>query len=317
MRSILIDILPEAGHVRITYRLSTLLNEKGHEVYYTDSSDSVFTSGLIREGIGRIIYPTDFRWFTPDMVVLDSQLYDKAWFYKQCNIRFVYAATQVLGNLRENIDAPVIYLPPMGYAVQASSNRMSNLMELISQWKADPSQVVIVGLLEEEPYTRSLQHFYEIIRQQCAVNTKYQLLLLTNSHKTVEQFFPLPDNVILYRLLDLPALLPYCDVALTTGRLNTLIECIHAHLPAITYPVDGDETLRSYAEEYTRLGLGVCGELHQITPYTFDQQIAEVMNNKTQMQERSRQLWGVFETENEKLEQVADRLISMIDDGYR
>lgn len=55
MFEFLFDIKPDAGNVCPTTRLAYLISERGNKVYYTDTSDSVFTTGLLRKGIGRII----------------------------------------------------------------------------------------------------------------------------------------------------------------------------------------------------------------------------------------------------------------------
>ena len=83
MFEFLFDIKPDAGNVCPTTRLAYLISERGNKVYYTDTSDSVFTTGLLRKGIGRIIYPHDFRWFTPHLALLDYQLQDKQQVYNE------------------------------------------------------------------------------------------------------------------------------------------------------------------------------------------------------------------------------------------
>lgn len=48
MFEFLFDIKPDAGNVCPTTRLACLISERGNKVYYTDTSDSVFTTGLLR-----------------------------------------------------------------------------------------------------------------------------------------------------------------------------------------------------------------------------------------------------------------------------
>lgn len=45
MFEFLFDIKPDAGNVCPTTRLACLISERGNKVYYTDTSDSVFTTG--------------------------------------------------------------------------------------------------------------------------------------------------------------------------------------------------------------------------------------------------------------------------------
>ena len=49
MFEFLFDIKPDAGNVCPTTRLAYLISERGNKVYYTDTSDSVFTTGLSAE----------------------------------------------------------------------------------------------------------------------------------------------------------------------------------------------------------------------------------------------------------------------------
>ncbi len=92
MFEFLFDIKPDAGNVCPTTRLAYLISERGNKVYYTDTSDSVFTTGLLRKGIGRIIYPHDFRWFTPHLALLDYQLQDKQQVYNEYDINYLFIA---------------------------------------------------------------------------------------------------------------------------------------------------------------------------------------------------------------------------------
>ena len=94
MFEFLFDIKPDAGNVCPTTRLAYLISERGNKVYYTDTSDSVFTTGLLRKGIGRIIYPHDFRWFTPHLALLDYQLQDKQQVYNEYDINYLFSHKQ-------------------------------------------------------------------------------------------------------------------------------------------------------------------------------------------------------------------------------
>lgn len=114
MFEFLFDIKPDAGNVCPTTRLAYLISERGNKVYYTDTSDSVFTTGLLRKGIGRIIYPHDFRWFTPHLALLDYQLQDKQQVYNEYDINYLFIA---INKTDRKIDLmpemPVVTLPPI------------------------------------------------------------------------------------------------------------------------------------------------------------------------------------------------------------
>lgn len=52
MVNILLQIKSEKGNLRPTTRLTCLISERGNKVYYTDTSDSIFTSDLLKKGTG-------------------------------------------------------------------------------------------------------------------------------------------------------------------------------------------------------------------------------------------------------------------------
>ncbi len=311
MYTFLFDILPETGHIRITLQLAILLNEQGNEVYYTHSSDSAFTSGLIEKGIGRVLYPDDLRWFTPDLVLLDYHLQAKAAFYHKRRIRLVYLTTSQLGETASQ-EVPVIGLPPSAYSLPLTSPRVKHLLERVPGLKDDPSHVLIVGLLEEGEPGRHTQKFYEVVKNCCITNSRYQFILLTHDAEMVKNLFPVPENMAIYRLLDLPVLLPLCDVALTTGNLNTLIESIYAGLPMVTYPSSARTEHRSNAIKYVNAGLGIYADMRETTPQRLEQQIGEILSNKKRFRKNLQQTQRLFDRENKKLEQVADRLLALI-----
>lgn len=313
----LFDILPDVGHIRFTLRLAYMLHERGHEVYYTNTSDSAFTSELIRKGIGRVVYPDDLRWFAPDLVLLDYQLRYKALVYEKSKLRYIYVTMQLLSDCAVQDDAiPVLHLPPTDQSLIVSSFRHETLSGMLALLKQQRQQVIIVGLMEEASDDDTWRHFYEVIKSSCMDNPEYHVLLLTDSQEAVGRLFPLPDNVTIYRLLDLPAVLPLCDVALTTGGLNTLIECIHAHLPSLVYSTNETAEHRQ-SQQYVKQGLGLCAEVCRITPKIFGQQIEEVLRQKELIEERTKQVGEWFEIENKQLDRVVEQLENIIQQNKR
>lgn len=311
----LFDILPNPGHIRFTLDLAYLLHEVGYEVYYTDTSDSIFTSGLLRKRIGRVIYPGDFRWFTPDLVLLDYQLQTKAAFYRQEGVTFIFVSIQLLGcNEPEGRCAiPIVYLPPSEHTVSPSSPRLGCLLNRLSVQKNESSRIVIASLLEEGADTPKLIPFYNVIKQSTALNTHFITLLLTNNKEVVRQLFPLPDNMYIYRLLDLPTLLPNCDVVLTTGHTDVLIDSIYAHLPTLAYPISSEAEHRRNVIQSVKWGISnYGGEIEQITPERFSQQIADIMHHREAMIEKNKQLCTYFEAGKQDLRKTVEYLIAFI-----
>lgn len=292
MFEILFDIKPDTGQVRITVLLAYLMSEQGNKVYYTHTSDSVFTAGLLKKGIGRVIYPDDFRWFKPDLVLLDVQLSERAEFYRKLKIDYVFVTIQKSDSRMENSSGtPMVCLPPAPHPMLSEMPRIDDFIEKITEIRQRyTQQTVIIGLMEEEGKT-DRELFYKAIKKNGIAASQYQFVILTHDGETEEKLFSLPANVTVYRMPNLQALLPLCDLALTAGGLNAWIECTFAQVPMI-----------NFSEEAIR----------KITPQNLNRQIKETLENKKHIIEQQKQLCNLYERENGKLDETADWLINRI-----
>lgn len=314
MYDFLFDILPDTGHVRVTLELAFLLHQKGHKVYYTNSSDSAFTSELIRKGIGRVYYPGDFHFFTPDMVLLDYALKERISFYRERNIAYMLVDMPLLNYSPEiKTGKPTIYLSPSAHSpVLPPGSRAGHLSDWLSTTKKDENNIIIIVLLEDEEPSPRLSEFYNAIKKSAITNTHYQIILLANDKESVGTLFPLPENMTIYRLMDLPSTLPFCDVALITGNLNTMIELIQFNVPAIVYPISEKIGHNYRAAQYAQHGFGIYGETKKITPEAFEQQIMQVIRQKEEIQEKLRRTKDAFKNDSLKLEWTIGQLIKSI-----
>lgn len=313
--SFLFDVLPDAGHVRVTLKLATMLYKKGHKVYYTNTSESVFSAGLFRQGIGEVICPGDLLFFTPDLVLLDYDLREKEKFYRDRQIKYLFVAAQMLNNVGSNrIEVPVFYLPPSGDEVIPLRKSGGETSAWAAKVKEDKGNVLIMILLEEEAQTQKLAGFYEVIKKSCLMNPQYKVLLLTNSEENATSLFQLPDNMKLCKQIgDLPEVLPLCDVALIASNLNAMIESIFANVPAVVYAELAEKKDEHCVKEYITHGLGVHGKVEGTTPEEFAKQIEQVLTEKDVIKERLVKARSLFERENPKLKRLMEKLVMMMD----
>lgn len=293
MFEFLFDIKPETGNVRSTIRLACLISERGNKVYYTDTSDSVFTSGLLKKGVGRVIYSNDFRWFTPDLALLDCQLQEKEQVYNQYGIDYLFITIHKTDSKIDfNTEMPVINLPPAPCKIAPQSSIHEDLIDKLTEIKENRARTVIIGLLEEKGSNMPhIETFYKTIKKSGNENPQYQFIILTNHGETETGAFSLPGNVAIYRLPDLHTLLPLCDMALTDGDMNYWIECTFAHVPMANFTP---------------------GEVKGITPRKLDRRIKDILNNRTHIIEQQKYLCDFFERENKRLDETADWLINRI-----
>ncbi|WP_288856789.1 hypothetical protein [uncultured Bacteroides sp.] len=292
MYSLLFDIRQETGRVRVTVRLACLISRKGNEVYYTDSSDSVFTSGLLKKGIGRVLYPDDLHWFVPDLTLLDLLLQERAALYRRHGIDYLFVTTQEEAQ-NGKLDAETLYLPPSPYTPLSKGAREADFIEKLEEIKERRAATVIISILEKgNGCTDNAEQAYQAIRRHSADHPDHQFVVLTNQGKADEKLFALPDNIAVYRPQDLQALLPLCDLALVADDWNIQTECVFAHVPALVL---------------------LPREIRRMTPHKLSRRIMDMLGNRECLVEQQKTLCSLYEQENQRLDEVADRLIQYID----
>lgn len=288
MYDLLFDIRQETGRIRITVRLAYMMGKKGCEVYYTDTSDSVFTSELLKKGIGRICYPDDLQWFAPDLTLLDLLLQERAAVYRQHGIECLLV-TALEKPPADNRSAGILYLPPSPYTPLSKGAREADFIEKLEEIKENRSATVIIGVLEKEDTPAShVEQIYKAIRRHSADHPEHQFVVLTNHGAAEEQLFVMPENIAVYRPQDLHSLLPLCDLALVTDDWNVQTECTFAHVPALVLPPR---------------------DIRRMTPHKLGSRIADMLGNRECLVQQQKELCRLYELENLRLDELADQLM--------
>ena len=292
MSNFLFDVHPDTLSARSTLRLASLLIVQGHHVFYTDTSDSIFTPDLLKMGVSRISCPADLRWFTPDLVLLDYQLRDKASVYVRHNIRYLYIGIRhqmEIPALEMKGQIPLLNLPPTRHQIPSLCVRRTDFIHRIEMIRQDRSQIIIIGILEEEKNLHSVEHLYKVIKQCCITHPHYHFILLSNRGKMAEQMYVQPTNISIYRPYDLQPLLPLCHLALVAGRSNAQVECCFQHKPAL-----------------------LISKEHPLTPHELEEEITRIIQNRPYLTNRQKALSEFFIYENSYLEQWANWLTNYI-----
>ena len=132
-----------------------------------------------------------------------------------------------------------------------------------------------------------LEDFYRVIKRSSIRNPRYQFILLTDI-PNVYQSSELPDNMELFRTLNLNTILPLCDLALTDSHSDAWLDCTFAQIPVLKYsPKD----------------------MINITPMKLEQQIEYALQNKTTLTQKAKELCDFFERKNREINKIADMLI--------
>lgn len=209
--------------------------------------------------------------------------------YRQLAIDYIFIAMQLPDqkNIQDK-DISILYLPPTPYLSSGSGPRLETLTKRLQDIKKDKERNIIVGLLGKgNKNSKILEDFYRVIKRSSIRNPRYQFILLTDI-PNVYQSSELPDNMELFRTLNLNTILPLCDLALTDSHSDAWLDCTFAQIPVLKYsPKD----------------------MINITPMKLEQQIEYALQNKTTLTQKAKELCDFFERKNREINKIADMLI--------
>lgn len=285
------DMAPRRYNLLMTWKLAQLLQQKGQEVYYIYYKDADFMLGLLKQRLNcGVIYPDDFCWLRPDLVLLDCLWVDHAPFYRERGIPYAYVAMQSPERTTDlNADIPVLFLSPAILPLPpAESGRATEQLRRQRNIRKGGTDTFIIGLLDAED--RNMQPAYQSIRQTALCHPDYHFILLTEKPQVAQDLFVLSANVEIHQQLHLEEVMKECSVALTSDHPDAWLECTFAGLPFI--PMSDKEVRR-------------------MTPWKLERQIVETLKHQDIYRKNERDMCRYFEEENHKLDAMADRLIAM------
>lgn len=358
MAVFLLDILNATGHVKPTLALAVALRKAGHEVFYTHTSRSIFSSYLEQEGIGKIQYPDGLRACFPDLVLLDQVLRDRADFYRYLRIPFIYVESALSGLIRQGVPpldsgfipkgtgwsdlicrllwllksrskvttsvgqlvlaaTPLDYPNPMNPHVKNAgpflnpienwhtSPRQANALYTYIKKSKEAGKVILYCTLGTyRGFGNSLQvcRFYRLIRGLCERHPEYEVVLsITHSIQSLG-LLPLPRNMRIFKWMNQTDLLPYTDLVISHGGMNTLTECVWASVPMLVYPLRFDEY--GNAARIVYHGLGDRGNMRCASVTSIHQKVQKILKNKEAIRKRLTNMRMSFETKNKDIEKI-------------
>ena len=288
------DMAPHRYNLLMTWKMAYALQQKGQYVYYIQHADADFTLALIKQHLNcSVIYPDDFEWLRPDLVLLDCLLVERASFYRERGIPYIFIAMQSPGRATDlDADIPVLCLPPVPLPwAGKSSDRSSGLIERMKEPLRQGKDSFIVSLLEKgNCVTEEQRKVYRCIRKVAARHPDYRFLLWVERSQVLSGLSVLPPNVEIHRQLQQDDVFPNCKVALTTDHPDAWLECTFSGLPFI--PMSDKEAKR-------------------MTPLKLEWKIAETLRNRDVYRNNEQEMCRYFEEENRKLDVMADRLIAL------
>lgn len=364
MAVFLFDMLNATGHVKPTLALAVALRKAGHEVFYTHTSRSIFSTYLEREGIGKIQYPDGLRDCFPDLVLLDQVLRDRASFYEYLRIPFIYVESALSGLKRQGVPPLDSGFIPKGTGGSDLICRLLWLLKSSSKVTTSVSQLVLAATPLDYPnpmdphvknagpflndventyvsprqahalYTHlnkskeagkvilyctlgtyrgfgsSLKvcRFYRQIRRLCERYPEYEgVLSITHPIQSLG-LLPLPRNMRIFKWMNQTDLLPYSDLVISHGGMNTLTECVWAGVPMLVYPLRFDEY--GNAARIVYHGLGDRGNMRCADAASLHRKIQKILNDKEAIGKRLVDMREAFARKNETINQTVHWLLS-------
>lgn len=363
MAVFLFDILNATGHVKPTLALAVALRKAGHEVFYTHTSRSIFSSYLKREGIDKIQYPDGLRDCYPDLVLLDQVLRERASFYEYLRIPFIYVESALSGLIRQGVPpldsgfipkrtgwsdlmcrllwllkprskvttpvsqlvlaaTPLDYPGPMDPQVKNAGpflNQIENrytsprqayaLYTYLNQCK-EAGKVILyctLGTYRGFGNSRQVCRFYRLIRRLCERHPEYEAVLsITHSIQSLG-LLPLPRNIRIFKWMNQTDLLPYADLVISHGGMNTLTECVWAGVPMLVYPLRFDEY--GNAARIVYHGLGDRGNMRYARVVSLHQKIQKILGDKEAIGKRLADMRETFVQKNEHIDHTVQWIL--------
>lgn len=365
MAVFLFDILGATGHVKPTLRLAILLKERGHEVFYTHTSRSIFSSYLAQKDIKKVSYPKGLDDCHPDLVLLDQVLRDRAGFYKSLRIPYLYVESALSGLKRKGIPpldsgfiptgsklsdlicrflwlskskskttTPlkqlVLAATPLDYPAQVNPqvenigpfwDEIENLYTLPRQKQAlyphliksrEEGKIVLycsLGTYQGFASSLKVRHFYKTLRLLCERHPEYELILSVSGKIQFLGLIPLPRNMRVFKWMNQPEVLPYCDLVITHGGMNTLTECVLAGIPMLVYPQATHFDQCGNAARIVYHKLGARGNMRTVTVKSMHEKIRRLMDDKQSISIRLTEMQERFVHKNANRDQFIDSLL--------
>ncbi len=146
-----------------------------------------------------------------------------------------------------------------------SDIRYQSLLTQLEKFKADSPGFIIYCSLGTitAAYIKEVKIFFRKIAEVAKLNIDCLFVLSTGDKFNIEELFPSPDNLFLFRSVPQVDLLKYCDIMITHGGMNSITECIYNTVPMLIYPLSlyWDQPGNSARVVYH--GLGLRGKLRK------------------------------------------------------
>ncbi|WP_287619347.1 glycosyltransferase [Parabacteroides sp.] len=155
---------------------------------------------------------------------------------------------------------------------------------------------------------RKVRRFYKLMRRLCERHPEYEAVLSITHPIQSLGLLPLPHNMHIFKWMNQTELLPYSDLVISHGGMNTLTECVWAEVPMLVYPLRFDEY--GNAARIVYHGLGDRGNMRYATVDSLHQKIQEILKDKEEIKNRLVDMREAFERKNENIDNTVQWILS-------
>ena len=147
--------------------------------------------------------------------------------------------------------------------------------------------------------------FWQKLKQVAVKDSSLFFIFSVGQALSSDFLYPLPGNVRVFRRVPQYHLLQYCDLMVTHGGMNSIVECIYRQVPMLAYPLNRCWDQPGNAARIVFHGLGMGGCLAGDSPSGIYRKIREIRRDYRTYREK---LQGM----KEKVKETPDTLDSYI-----
>ncbi len=107
------------------------------------------------------------------------------------------------------------------------------------------------------------------------------IILSTAAFKELDQLAPVPENFIVRSFAPQPLLMPYLDVFVSHGGMNSIHDAMAHEVPLLIIPQTFEQTLNGLRIEEVGAGLMLRPEKVQISTQTMQEAVTDLLTDKT------------------------------------
>lgn len=167
------------------------------------------------------------------------------------------------------------------YREEQFSSRYLECVHKIIDLRTHGKRIIYVslGTLSLNDRKRAI-HFYKVLKKTCGKmeGSAYFIISIGKNVFPID-FVPYPPNIFLFKRVPQLHLLPYCDLMITHGGMNSITECISNEVPILVYPLNKSWDQPGNAARVAFHGLGLKGNMRWVTSDSIKRRIDRIWDH--------------------------------------